>query len=193
MIAAVFGGSFNPPHLSHERAVEAVVASGQVDAVWIVPTAVHPFGKPLAPFAERLGLCRLAFGRFGREVEVLDLEAELPGPSYTVRTLEELHRRHPGITLALVVGSDVLADRSHWKDFSRIETLARLIIVPREGYTADDSRTLDIAPLAPISSTEIRERLRRGEAVGHLVSAAVERAIRERGLYQPSGLAAQKT
>ena len=61
MRVAVFGGSFNPPHVAHVLACALVLAVEDVERVLVVPTFVHPFAKPLAPYDERLAMCALAF------------------------------------------------------------------------------------------------------------------------------------
>lgn len=181
---ALFGGSFNPPHRAHERVVELILEQSMADEVWILPAHEHPFGKALAPFGDRLAMCRVSFERFGARVRVLPLEAELGGVSYTARTLEELRRRHPRHRFKLVVGSDVLDEQSHWKDFERIQELASLVVVPREGHPTQDPRALAIEPVADISSSEVRRRLAEGLTLGELVDPAVARYIAAHKLYR---------
>ena len=137
-----------------------------------------------SPFEQRLEMCRLAFGADSEQVKVLPLEAELGGVSYTVRTLETLSQRHPDTTLRLVVGSDVMSEWDQWKDFSRITALAELIIVPREGYPTDDSRALAIEPLAGVSSSEARRRVRASLPLVNLLSPEVADYIERHGLYR---------
>lgn len=59
---AVFGGSFNPPHVGHVLGVVYALSTAPIDEVLVVPVYRHPFAKPLAPFADRLEMCRLALG-----------------------------------------------------------------------------------------------------------------------------------
>jgi nicotinate-nucleotide adenylyltransferase len=64
MRVAVYGGSFNPPHVAHQLALTYVLATAQVDEVWMVPTFKHPFDKALAPFSDRAKMCELAASPF---------------------------------------------------------------------------------------------------------------------------------
>ena len=183
MRVAVFGGSFNPPHRGHLRVVEALLGEAKADAVWIVPTWRHPFGKPLAAFDDRLDLCRAAFAHLGDRIQVLDIERELGGVSYTVRTMEALAAAHPGVAFVLAVGSDAVAEREHWHEFARLEQLADIVVVPRAGHPAADPRGLAISPIEDVSSTEVRERLKEGRDIDDLVGPEVARLIHARGLY----------
>src|SRR5688500_14818958 len=119
MRVALFGGSFNPPHVGHLMVVTWILATERADEVWILPTAHHPFGKSLAPFEDRVDLCRAAFP----EARVEEIEASLPAPSYTIQTVEALKKQHPSTRFSLVVGTDVANERTKWKEFDRLVTL----------------------------------------------------------------------
>ncbi len=116
---AVYGGSFDPPHVAHVLSAAYALSVGGFDKVLVVPVFEHPFGKVLAPFSDRLALCHTAFEGQGR-VEVSGIEAELERPSYTERTLERLSHDHPDWRLRVLVGSDVLADTSAWHEFPEV-------------------------------------------------------------------------
>ena len=87
---AIYGGSFDPPHLGHVLSVAWTLSAADVDAVWIIPTWKHPFDKEHgATFDQRMRMCELAFAVF-REVEVSDIERRLGGISRTLHTLDTL-------------------------------------------------------------------------------------------------------
>jgi nicotinate-nucleotide adenylyltransferase len=180
---ALLGGSFNPPHVGHLMNAYYVLATREVDRVWLMPVFHHPFGKPLAPFDDRVRMCELAAARLAGGVEVTRAEAEALGTGRTVETLDYLIPKHPEHGFALVIGSDILPERSKWKDFDRIEALAEVIVVPRAGFPAPEARGPEL-PL--VSSTEVRERLARGEDVSALVPREVLRYVVEHGLYRSS-------
>src|SRR5207237_5202897 len=92
--------------------------------------------KPLhAPFEHRAELCELAIADLGlRRARVSRVEAELGGEGRTVDLLEHLHRAHPEHRWALVLGSDLAAQRAQWKRFARIGGLARIIPLERAGF-----------------------------------------------------------
>jgi nicotinate-nucleotide adenylyltransferase len=178
---ALFGGSFNPPHVSHLLAATWALSAVPVDKVLVVPVFKHPFSKELAPFDDRLQMCRLALG-WVPGVEVSDVERRLGGESLTLRTVEHLAEAEPTWRLRLLIGADVLADLPKWHRFDRIRELAPPIVLGRAGV--DDARA-PAAFLPQVSSTEVRAALGKGdvEAVrGRVPAAVIDYAVR-RGLY----------
>ena len=179
---ALFGGSFNPPHVSHLLAATWALSAVPVDRVLVVPVFKHPFAKELAPFDDRLEMCRLALG-WVPGVEVSDVERRLGGESLTLRTVEHLAEAQPTWRLRLLIGADVLADLPKWHRFDRIRELAPPIVLGRAGV--DDARA-PAAFLPQVSSTEVRAALGNGdvEAVrGRVPAAVIDYAVRC-GLYQ---------
>jgi len=178
---AVFGGSFNPPHVAHVLACALVLAVEDVQRVLVVPTFRHPFAKPLAPYDERLAMCALAF-RDLPAVEVLPVERELGGESRTLRTLEHLAGAHADWSLRLIVGADILNEAPRWFGFEAIAKLAPLIVLGRAGVEAAGAGP---ALLPEVSSTRVRQSIAAGawDEAGRLVPRAVLAHIRQRGLY----------
>lgn len=177
---AIFGGSFNPPHLAHQMLCLAVLETQPVDAVWMVPTYRHPFAKELIDFEHRFRMCELALQVFGERVGVSRVEAELAQPaSRTLDTVLALRERHPDIEFRLVVGADILGERDKWYRWEEIERLAPSIVVGRHGYPSECA-----IDLPDVSSSGIRARLARGESVAALLPHGVMRYIEENGLYR---------
>jgi nicotinate-nucleotide adenylyltransferase len=175
----IFGGSFNPPHLSHVTVCTSTLALTDVDEVWVVPCFRHAFGKPLASFEHRLRMCELAFGDL-RRLRVSDVERQMGGTSFTVQTLERLMRDNPGARLGLIVGADAVRDRESWYQFERVVELAELIVFGRVGVPLEGASL----PSPPeCSSTDIRGRIVRGEPISQLVPRAVVEYIDDNGLY----------
>ena len=180
-IIAVYGGSFNPPHLAHQMACLAVLETERVDRILMVPCFRHAFGKQLAAFADRVEMCRMAAALFGGLVEVSTLESELgEGESRTYHTLRALAAREPDASFRLLVGADVLADKDSWYRWDEVVAMAPLIVLGREGV-AGGGHALQ---LPGISSTDVRARLARGEGAEALVPRSVLDYIAERGLYR---------
>ncbi len=179
---ALLGGSFNPPHVAHVMAAWWALSTQDVDEVWLLPAFVHPFGKPLAPFEDRVRMCELSV-RAVRGAFVCPAEAELaddPLVGKTARTLEHLRAKHPGYRFSLVVGADILPETPKWYRWDRVRELAGVIVVGREGWPP-----IEGAPTLPaIASRTIRERLARGEDVSGLVPGKVLEYVKERGLYR---------
>jgi nicotinate-nucleotide adenylyltransferase len=177
---AIYGGSFNPPHVAHQLACAYVLATARVDRVWMVPTFKHPFDKPLAPFADRVAMCERAAALFGGRVEVSRVEETLGGESFTLRTVKALLASRPGDQFVLVIGADLLGERERWHGWPELSGLVPFVVVGRQGADAGGGAVA----LPEVSSTEVRARVRRGEPIEALVDAGVADYILERGLYK---------
>jgi nicotinate-nucleotide adenylyltransferase len=179
---AVFGGSFNPPHVAHVLAATYALSIAPIDEVLVVPVYEHAFGKKLAPFDDRFEMCRLALGWLPG-VSVSDVERQLGGESLTLRTLEHLASANPSWALRLLVGADQLAVAHKWHAFDRVTAVAPLLVLGRAGAAAPG------APdpiLPPTSSTAVRAALGAGdrELLAAHVPARVLAYIEARGLYR---------
>ncbi len=173
MRIAVYGGSFNPPHVGHAMVASWLRWTERVDEVWLVPAFSHAFGKDLAPYAARVAWCRALADAIGPSVRVSEVESRLPVPSYTLNTLLALRGEHPEHHLRLVLGADAVAEAARWYRFDEIQREFAPLVVGRGGWPPVDG-----APVfPPVSSSEIRDRLRRGLPVDHLVPAAVLAAM----------------
>ncbi len=201
----ILGGSFNPPHRGHLALARDAREELGLARVLLMPLHTPPH-KPAAvdpgPL-HRLAMCRLAVETEPR-IETSAMEIERGGPSYTADTLSEIHASDPEAELTFVVGADTALTLPRWRCPEQVLALARLAVANRPG--ADGGEVLDVlasipalaaadgpysepevvflsmAPVA-VSSSQVRERVARGEAVEDLVAAPVARYIAEHGLY----------
>ena len=187
MNVAIYGGSFDPPHVAHLFTASYVLATGGFERVLVVPVYEHAFNKALAPFEHRVAMCRLCFAGLSG-VEVSDIEAALPRPSYTERTLERIAHEHPEWRLRFVMGSDALADTSKWHDYEGVARLAPPFVVTRRGHELPGGGP---ALLPEVSSTGIRTLVaNRGAKTAHerelsaLVPERVLAYIEKNALYR---------
>jgi nicotinate-nucleotide adenylyltransferase len=162
---ALFGGSFDPPHLGHRRIVEALLARPDITKVLLVPSWLNPFKeRSHASTRQRLAWCRQVFDLPG--VEVLDWEIRQGRPVYTIETWE--HLRDQGLPLRyLVVGGDNLPDLPRWREFDRLNDEAVWLVATRESSDPDLSslKRAELLPVeVPVSSTQIR----RGEGLEYV-------------------------
>lgn len=199
MRIGLFGGTFDPPHLAHLILAERCRDGAGLDEVWFMPSYLPPHkqDRPITRFEQRCDMVLLA--TTGQPAFRLEpIEKELPPPSYTAHTLEELRTRHPDHEFALIVGADSWHDLPGWYEPRRILELARLVVVPRPGSprpkaaelataigVKEDSIRLDLvdSPAIDIASRNIRERVAAGRSIRYLVPRSVEEFIRERRLY----------
>ena len=176
---AVFGGSFDPPHIGHVFLATYALSVAGVERVIVAPTFEHAFGKPLSPFAVRVALCERAFAPLVG-CEISPIERELGGTSRTLRLVTELAVRYPAHRLRLLIGADILAQTQQWQRFDEIVARAPLLVAERAGYATGAS-----APLLPeVSSSAIRSALERGEDVSAWLPNSVQRYIAEHALYR---------
>ena len=179
---AIFGGSFNPPHIAHVLAAVYALSTEPIEEGLIVPVYKHPFSKSLASFDDRLEMCRRAFAWIPGVI-VSAVERDLDGESLTLRTLEHLAALHPAWSMRLLIGADVVNDLPKWHRFDRIAEIAPPIIVGRAGVAAEG---VPEAVLPRASSTEVREAVAQGHVarLEKVVPREVLSFIVERGLYR---------
>jgi len=161
---AIFGGSFDPPHLGHALAAAWARWCGGADQVWVFPAANHPYAKALTPWEQRWRLCQLAFADLPF-VSLRDDERRSTG--YTVDLVEFLQREHPGHRWLLVGGTDTARDMISWRRGADLARLVEIVCVPRGGF--DDHP----GALPAISSSLVRERLRTGGDIRGLLTQTV--------------------
>jgi nicotinate-nucleotide adenylyltransferase len=193
MRVALFGGSFDPPHVGHQLACLYVLSTYPVDEVWMIPVFRHAFDKRSAPFAHRVAMCELAAAAVGPRVKVCTIEQDLADKSYTLRTVRALMARHPEHELSLVIGTDLLKERERWYGWPELARLVPFLVLGRGGvHGASDlpeppARDLCHAEgidLPAVSSTAVRERLAADAMPSGWVDQRVLAYIKEHGLYR---------
>jgi len=186
---ALFGGSFNPPHVAHQLVALYVLETQPVDELWFVPTYAHPFGKQLAPYEHRMAMCELACAPLGPRARASRAEAELaerPGfvTSHTLDLVEYLAAQ--GHELRLVVGSDILSEATKWYRWDELVVRAPLIVIGRGGHALPPGSIATQITMPEISATRVRELVGNSASeVSGLVPKDVLRYIAEHHLYQP--------
>lgn len=200
MKTAIYGGSFNPPHLGHRAVAETVMSELVPDRLIIMPDCSAPHKEMASNSPEpeqRLEMCRIAFGGIER-VEISDIEIRRGGKSYTIDTLTRLKELYPDDEFYLVMGSDMfLSFTTGWYRFQDILELCTLTILSRE---ENDMRQLeDFAGMMQknygakivmiknhrtivLSSSEIREALKCGKGEKFL-DIKVYNYVKEKRLY----------
>ncbi len=192
----LYGGTFNPIHRGH---LDICVRARQaVDArrVLLMPAAQPPHKSAgwLAPDQDRLAMCALAAREYDL-IQVDDWEIRRGGRSYTVDTLGHLAAVFPEEELWLLIGTDMFLTFTQWHRWEEIGKMASLLVASRE--EGDRERLLDQQqrlaergvrsrllqnPPMPMSSTQIREELRRDGTTGKVCPQVLD-YIREKELY----------
>lgn len=194
---ALFGGTFDPIHNGHIRLAAEFARRLKLDRVILMPTYVPPHKvKPeMAPASDRLEMCRLAV-RGNPLFIVSDLEISRGGASFTADTLEALCGQYPDARWYLITGADMFLTMGTWWRFDDIAATAVLCAALRDGVSMEELENyaarleaegavcaLENIPLTPLSSTDVRGKLRRHESVEGLIPPAVAAYIARRGLY----------
>lgn len=127
----VFGGCFDPPHLGHHAVVKQLLKIRKVARIFVVPSNHPPHKTPVAPYWQRLEMCRLAFDDVSARVEVLDTEAGISGTGYTCIMMRMLPERFA--PYALLLGTDEARSLPYWRSPEVIFERADIIIAERQG------------------------------------------------------------
>ena len=191
MKLGLLGGMFDPIHIGHLRAAEIVREALALDEVIFVPAGRPPHrGQPAAAGLDRYAMVALATAA-ERAFVPSDVELAREGPSYTVETVALIRKQRPGVDVVLIVGSDNLPMIADWREPERLLELCTVAVVERPGsipapagaLPADRVHRVEGTAL-PIASRDLRERIRAGRSVRHLVPGGVADYIEKRGLYR---------
>lgn len=198
MNIAVLGSSFDPVHNGHLTIARNVLKSQKVNKVILMPVNIHPFAKELTPLHHRLKMAKLLEEE---SIEVSDYEINKHSKSYSIETLEFLQKQFPQDNLYWIIGADNLRNFTKWRDWRKIIEDFGLIIVARDSLInikkgveeiIEDKNLekkiiiLDAKDFPPIdiSSSEIKERIKKGKSITNLVPKRVENYIIENKLYR---------
>ena len=191
----VMGGTFDPVHHGHLVAASEVAARYELDEVVFVPTG-QPWQKAdeQVTAAEHRYLMTVIATAANPHFTVSRVDIDRAGPTYTIDTLRDLRAaRGEDVDYYFITGADALAQILGWKSAGELFELARFIGVTRPGHTlsteglpAERVSVLEIPALA-ISSTDCRDRARRGDPVWYLVPDGVVQYISKHRLYDGAG------
>lgn len=195
----IYGGTFAPIHNGHVNAAKLFMEQMRLDYLFVIPAAIPPHKQIDASDdpTHRLNMCALAFGDMDGVV-VSDMEIRRGGKSYTVDTLRELSAK--GRRLLLLCGTDMVLSFDTWYQYKEILELCYPVYIRRESDKMLDAMIVSkltkyyeesgkmfrkiVGEPMEISSTAIREKVRRGEDISSLVPPSVAEYIRLYGLYR---------
>jgi nicotinate-nucleotide adenylyltransferase len=199
----VLGGTFNPPHVGHLVCAQEALVQLDLGRVLLVPVREPPHKELESdPGVEhRLRMCTLAAAGDDR-FAVSRVDADRPGPSWTVDTLKRLHEDAPEDDLTFIVGGDMAYTLPSWREPEAVLELAELGVAEREGVRRDDIaerlaplrgaaervRFFDM-PRLDISSSLVRNHAAAGRPVRYLVPDAVAAYMGAHDLYRRAGAA----
>ena len=176
----LYGGVFDPPHRGHVALAAAALDAFDLEQLRVLVVVAPGHKRAVAPPDARLRLAEAAF---------VDVPRTAVEPERYARTVDALERRGPGDTVFLI-GADEWRDFAAWKDPERVLELTTLGVATRPGYEIEipkrwAGRVLPFQiDAVPVSSSDVRARVRRGESVRELVPSRVAELIDELRLYR---------
>ena len=191
MRIGLYGGSFNPIHKGHTSLAQSLADQGLVDEVWLLVSPLNPLKQTsgdIAAYEHRLRMAELAC-KGHKGLRVSDFETHLPIPSYTITTLDAIAATYPQHTFCLVVGADNWDSFHRWYKADEIIANYTILVYNRPGYPLDEANLppsvkVVNTPLYDISSTQIREAIKKGERPTDWLSPKVLRYISESRIYR---------
>lgn len=194
----IMGGTFNPIHMGHLLLAQWAKDAEGLDEIWFIPTGCSYMksNQDMLSSEERFQMTNVAVCG-NKFMKVLDIETRREGYTYTYQTLEELKLQYPEYHFYFIFGADCLYSIESWKHPERIFANCSIIAAVRGDATMAEmqSKMLDLQEkfqadikLLPflqleISSTLIRERIKRGQSIRYLVPDKVISYIEEKGFY----------
>jgi nicotinate-nucleotide adenylyltransferase len=197
MKIGILGGSFDPPHLGHMGIARQLLINKLVDQVWLLPCFSHAFEKKMSKVADRFAMAKLLVSD---GIEVSDYEINKEAVSYTIDTMDFLTKDKTN-DFFWIMGSDQLFVIEKYKDWKKLIENHNLIIYPRQKdfykicnfvdelikkvTTSQNLIVLDPKEFKTIeiSSTDIREKVKKGESISRLVPEKIEKYIQDNKLY----------
>ncbi len=189
MKIGLYFGSFNPIHNGHLIIAQHVLNETELKQVWFVVSPQNPFKqqKTLLNEYDRLHLVKLAIQK-STSFKAIDIEFNIPKPSYTINTLIYLQEKYPQHEFSIIMGSDSLQNLDKWKNAETIMKHYPIYVYQRPGFPAIQEKVKDLhsltAPLLEISATHIRELIQDGKSIRFLVPDDVLDEIEETGYYK---------
>ena len=201
MKIGISGGTFDPFHRGHLEPVLAAREKMEWDRVMYIPAFVQPFKQNRTHASPYHRFAMVAAATLDHDfISASPMELERGKVSYTVETLEELRKQHPDDTLDWIIGDDNFEKLHEWRQVDRILELANFAVLVRHHHEAPPQFKSLVCeaherpkhgafafaanPTIEISSTDIRDRLERGQPIDELVPPPVSRYIHHYGLYR---------
>lgn len=194
MKVCLFGGTFNPPHVGHLIIGETVRELENFDKMIFIPAFIPPHKDEsnISAVEERLTMLRLCLDK-NEKFELSDVEIKRETISYTIETIRELKSRYnlDRNHIYFLMGSDSLLEFHQWKNHEEILSECKVLVAARPGFRSRKISTAILSkvrftnvPQIEVSSSQIRERIRRGLTVRYMVPDRVWEYIQRKGLYR---------
>lgn len=194
----IMGGTFDPIHIGHLLIAEYARISFKLDKILFIPTGNPPHKKKkhITSDMHRYNMVLLATNS-NENFLLSTIEMDREGVTYTIDTINALKSIYDNTDFYFIMGADSLLQIYSWKDYEKLLNMCKFIVAKRPGYKDNklDEVKSDLnlkynsqifimeGPLLDISSSQIRERVKKGISITYLVPRAVEIYIYKHKLY----------
>lgn len=187
MRIAIYGGSFNPMHIGHEKIVDYVLNNLNMDKIIIIPVGIPSHRENnLEQSDTRLKICKEIF-KGNKKIEVSDIEIKSEGKSYTYDTLLKLMDLYgENNEFFEIIGEDSLKSLKTWKNYEELLKICKFIVFRRkddkniqidEEFLNNKNIIILENEYYDISSTEIRNMVKNNEDISVFVNKKVKKLI----------------
>lgn len=191
---ALFGGTFDPPHIGHGVAMRQILDTGRFDEVWVVPSGIRYDKQSIASPLDRLHMTRLLVRHSFLPHEKITVQPHLvknpTGYPFTIKEIEFLRKKYPRATFTVAIGPDQARVLRHWHRAEKLFKTVDFLILVRDGRPAHVPAECRATILDPedaiwmnISSTQLRHRLKKGQSIAGLTPLAIVKFIERKKLY----------
>jgi nicotinate-nucleotide adenylyltransferase len=159
MNIAIFGGSFDPPHIGHQEIIKGALKNLDIDLLFVIPTFLNPFkNSSFTPAKKRASWIKCMIKKYTK-AKVLDYEIQQNRPTPTIETIKYIEKQYKPKKIYLIIGADNIETLHKWKDFKELEKRVKFVVASRDDIKIPkDLKKLDIC--VNISSTDLRENLK---------------------------------
>ncbi len=188
MNIAVLGGSFDPPHIGHYLVVKQIQElRPDIDKILLVPAFRHQWKQIQASAKDRLAMTRYLIDG---KVELSDMEIKRERGEYTIDTIRQL-KKQIDARFYFIVGSDIIYEFDRWEKTEELIQLTTFLVFPRDPYHIPKTVPKGFELIQDkhlittnLSSTTIRDRIKNGKSIEHLVPKEIENYIIQHRLYR---------
>ncbi len=189
MKIGLYFGTFNPIHVGHLIIANHIANNTPLEQIWFVVSPQNPLkhkGTILNKYHRKFLIDIAIEGE--KKLRTSTIEFSLPIPSYTIDTLTYLKENYPDNTFSIIMGSDSLQNITRWKNYELLITNYQLLVYERPGFRSENNFGTNVinlkAPLIDISSTKIREMIKKGNSIKFLVPDVVKEEIEKNHYYK---------
>lgn len=159
MRVAIFGGSFDPPHIAHENIIKKALKELNIKMLFVVPTFLNPFkNNSFAPATQRYKWVKKLLQRY-KKAQIINFELKQKRPTPTIESIKYIKNRYHVKKIYLIIGADNLKNLHKWQDYQKLKKMVEFVIITRDNIKVP-KHLKKIVINDNISSTNLRDNLK---------------------------------